>query len=139
MAGTKTDQILTAEPAVAVPAVTDANYRDFASGNERPQFVIAKAPSGESEARKLRRETFPSLRSQNFPTLRNQQNGAVMRRMHTVQVQDEAGVLLDEALPSEEDDTPALTPVRMSSLGRIREGANGEMYLIESKEADKDK
>ena len=125
MAGGKTDKILTAEPAVAVPAISDTNYRDFSS-DELPSLVAA--PSPESESKSMRQQ-FASLGSQQF--------GAFMRR--SVMVQPSAVMTDADDLKDSKKDGSDAPMVKLSSLGRIREGGNGEMYIVESTETDKDK
>lgn len=130
MAGTQTDKILTAEPAVAVPAGTDANERESPSRGELPQIVIPKGSNEEAPESKSPRDGLPSRGSQQF--------GAVMRRSMMIMpsanglVQTEAEGLEEDSADATTIDDGTETAVKISSLGRIREGENGEMYILGS-------
>lgn len=142
IAGTNTDKIITAEPAVVVPATTDTDYQAFSS-SEIPPEVLANVPSTHSGSLAARQERFHNM------NLSGHQYGAMMRRnnyhsLHSLRsplsarAPDEVPHDFSNGAKSISE-TGDNSPVKLCSLGRIREGTDGEMYIVESKETEKDK
>lgn len=135
IAGTNTDKILTAEPAVSLPVPTDTDFREFSS-SELPLMVVTTAPTPQSDTKSDCHEHFVSMSSL--------QAGAVMRRNMTVSPNVAArgtdGPFTPLSTVEKDTQKAGGSPfIKLSSLGKIREGLDGEMYLVDNDETQKDK
>ena len=119
-----------------MPLRSDKDYREFSS-SELPAVVVANVPSTPvSDSESVRREHFSSFSSQQF--------GAVMRRNQASPTagSPHAGGQIIASRANTEDpgavrDSPT-SPIKLSSLGLIKEGPGGEMYIVDSNQAHKD-
>lgn len=148
VAGANTDKIMTAEPAVAVPATTDTDFTGFSSASLPP--VVPRSPMApEISLQYSNEDPLDSFRN-------SQQVGAVMRR-NWLASSTNAGTSqflqrMDTSSPSSvakrnvslhsgDDDASESPSVKISSLGLIWEGENGKKTynFDENGEAQKEK
>jgi len=130
--GTNTDKILTAEPAVVVPTATDTDLATLSG--DLPPFPL---------------QTSLGPRNVSSDSTRGHQVGVVMRRMLTTSANVLPAAQLQKSLslpslpPKQQgydSATEARPAVKVSSLGSIREGENGEkVYIFDSVETQKEK
>lgn len=143
VAGTNTDKIMTAEPAVVVPATTDTDYTGFSSNSLPPS--LARSPF----AREISLQYSDEDPLQSFRNSQQQQVGAVMRRnwmgsstgtsvLQRTDTSSPSSVAKRNVSSTRSGDSSDGPSIKISSLGLIREGENGEKtYLFDELDAQK--
>ncbi|CAB9496984.1 expressed unknown protein [Seminavis robusta] len=128
VAGTNTDKILTAEPAMVIPAPTDIDNRTF-SRTDLQYYNTMETSSPTSTARSQRIETFQKG---------HRQAGALLRRNLAGSTAGAAAIDIAVSATSpdksQRSESAGSQTVKLSSLGLIEVDDDGETHITEKKE-----